>query len=130
MSKKKEKKNKKRQAEAQAGAPVASDESAPEAAAEPKAQSKATMSRKEFEREMEKLQVELVKMQEWVKASGAKICVLFEGPRRRRQGRHHQAHHRTHQPTRLPRGGAGNPDRAGEVADVLPALHAPSARSR
>jgi polyphosphate kinase 2 len=37
------------------------------------------MSRKEFEKEMEKLQVELVKMQEWVKASGAKICVLFEG---------------------------------------------------
>ena len=28
---------------------------------------------------MEKLQVELVKLQEWVKATGAKICVLFEG---------------------------------------------------
>ncbi len=37
------------------------------------------MSRKEFEKELEPLQVELVKMQEWVKASGAKICVLFEG---------------------------------------------------
>ncbi len=37
------------------------------------------MSRKEFEKEMEKLQVELVKLQEWVKVSGAKICVLFEG---------------------------------------------------
>jgi polyphosphate kinase 2 len=37
------------------------------------------ISRKEFDKEMEKLQVELVKMQEWVKASGAKICVLFEG---------------------------------------------------
>ena len=37
------------------------------------------MSNKEFEKEMEKLQVELVKMQEWVKASGAKVCVLFEG---------------------------------------------------
>jgi polyphosphate kinase len=37
------------------------------------------ISRKEFEKEMEKLQVELVKMQEWVKATGAKICVLFEG---------------------------------------------------
>ena len=48
----------------------------PEAAAEgprPK------ISRKEFDKEMEKLQVELVKLQEWVKASGAKICVLFEG---------------------------------------------------
>jgi polyphosphate kinase 2 (PPK2 family) len=37
------------------------------------------MSKKEFEKEMEKLQVELVKMQEWVKATGAKIVVLFEG---------------------------------------------------
>jgi polyphosphate kinase 2 len=37
------------------------------------------ISRKEFDKEMEKLQVELVKLQEWVKVSGAKICVLFEG---------------------------------------------------
>jgi polyphosphate kinase len=37
------------------------------------------ISKKEFEKEMEKLQVELVKMQEWVKYTGAKICVLFEG---------------------------------------------------
>ena len=37
------------------------------------------LSKKEFEKEMEKLQVELVKLQEWVKYTGAKICVLFEG---------------------------------------------------
>jgi polyphosphate kinase 2 len=37
------------------------------------------LSRKEYEKELEKLQIELVKLQEWVKASGAKICVLFEG---------------------------------------------------
>lgn len=37
------------------------------------------MKRKEFDRELEKLQIELVKLQEWVKATGAKICVLFEG---------------------------------------------------
>jgi len=37
------------------------------------------MSAKEFDKEMEKLQVELVKLQEWVKATGAKVCVLFEG---------------------------------------------------
>jgi polyphosphate kinase len=37
------------------------------------------MSRKEFEKELETLQVELVKLQEWVKATGAKVCVLFEG---------------------------------------------------
>ena len=37
------------------------------------------MRRKEFEKEMKKLQIELVKLQEWVKASSAKICVMFEG---------------------------------------------------
>lgn len=37
------------------------------------------LSSKAFEKEMEKLQVELVKMQEWVKASGAKVCIVFEG---------------------------------------------------
>jgi polyphosphate kinase 2 len=37
------------------------------------------MKRKEFDREMKRLHVELVRLQEWVRASGAKICVLFEG---------------------------------------------------
>jgi polyphosphate kinase 2 len=43
------------------------------------AESPRPISRKEFDKEMEKLQVELVKLQEWVKATGAKICVIFEG---------------------------------------------------
>ena len=37
------------------------------------------MSRKEFDKEIAKLQVELVKLQEWVKFTGAKVCILFEG---------------------------------------------------
>jgi polyphosphate kinase 2 (PPK2 family) len=37
------------------------------------------MTRKAYEAELSKLQAELVAMQEWVKASGAKICVVFEG---------------------------------------------------
>ena len=37
------------------------------------------MKRKEYEREMRALHGELVAMQEWVKASGAKICIVFEG---------------------------------------------------
>ena len=37
------------------------------------------MRRKEYEREMRRLHGELVAMQEWVKASGAKICIVFEG---------------------------------------------------
>ncbi|MEO0767727.1 MAG: polyphosphate kinase 2 [Pseudomonadota bacterium] len=37
------------------------------------------MKRKDYEREMESLQIELVKMQSWVKASGARIACVFEG---------------------------------------------------
>jgi polyphosphate kinase len=40
---------------------------------------RAKMSRKEFEKELKPLQTELVKLQEWVKYTGAKICVIFEG---------------------------------------------------
>jgi len=38
-----------------------------------------SLSRKEFEEQLKPLQVELVKLQEWVKATGAKVCVIFEG---------------------------------------------------
>jgi len=37
------------------------------------------MKRKDYERELRVLHGELVAMQEWVKASGAKICIVFEG---------------------------------------------------
>jgi polyphosphate kinase len=37
------------------------------------------MKRKEYERQMRVLHGELVAMQEWVKETGAKICVVFEG---------------------------------------------------
>src|SRR3954467_3160263 len=37
------------------------------------------MKRKEYERQMRVLHGELVAMQEWVKTTGAKICVVFEG---------------------------------------------------
>ena len=37
------------------------------------------MKRKEYEREMRRLHGELVALQEWVKSSGAKVCIVFEG---------------------------------------------------
>jgi polyphosphate kinase 2 len=37
------------------------------------------MPRKDYERELARLQGELVSMQEWVKRTGAKVCVVFEG---------------------------------------------------
>ena len=37
------------------------------------------MSNRDYEREMRILQGELVAMQEWVKATGARVCIVFEG---------------------------------------------------
>ncbi len=37
------------------------------------------MKRKDYERELRRLHGELVAMQQWVKATGAKVCVVFEG---------------------------------------------------
>jgi polyphosphate kinase 2 (PPK2 family) len=34
---------------------------------------------KDYERELAKLSVEVVKLQEWVKREGKKICIVFEG---------------------------------------------------
>jgi polyphosphate kinase 2 len=39
----------------------------------------AKMKVKEYESEMRRLHGELVAMQEWVKATGAKVCIVFEG---------------------------------------------------
>ena len=64
-------KQKKKDAEAQASPAAAGQEAG--AGPPPK------MKRKEYEREMRVLHGELVAMQEWVKASGARVCVVFEG---------------------------------------------------
>ena len=37
------------------------------------------LKRKEYEQNLRKLHVELVKLQEWVKRGGKKVCVVFEG---------------------------------------------------
>ena len=42
-------------------------------------QSRIKMRRKDYEAEMAVLQGELVALQEWVKSTGAKICIVFEG---------------------------------------------------
>jgi polyphosphate kinase 2 len=37
------------------------------------------LKRKAYEKELEKLHVELVKLQEWTKHKGLKVCIIFEG---------------------------------------------------
>src|SRR5258705_10547671 len=39
----------------------------------------AGLKRKEYEQKLRELHVELVKLQEWVKREGKKVCILFEG---------------------------------------------------
>jgi len=65
------------------------------------------LSNKDYERELKKLHVELVKMQEWVKEKGLKVCVVFEAATAP-QGWHH--------PRRSPSGSA-----AGVRVIALPA---------
>jgi polyphosphate kinase len=69
---KKQKKQQGKQAHRDQGGAVQVAATAP---AEPGAK----MGRKTYEREMRKLHAELVAMQEWVKSSGAKVCIVFEG---------------------------------------------------
>jgi polyphosphate kinase 2 len=66
-------KNKKKQHDAEARAPSAAAGQGAGAGPPPK------MKRKKYEKEMRVLHGELVALQEWVKASGAKICIVFEG---------------------------------------------------
>jgi polyphosphate kinase len=48
-------------------------------AAAKKSGSKEKLGRKEYEKELHKLQVELCKLQDWVKQEGLRVMVLFEG---------------------------------------------------
>ena len=50
-------------------------ESAPKKSPAPKEK----LKRKDYEKELDKLHVELVKLQEWVMHKGLKVCIVFEG---------------------------------------------------
>ena len=80
------------------------------------------MSRKEYEKELETLQVELCKLQEWVKYKGLRVDRGVRGPRWGRQRRHHQGHHGTCQSTRLSRRRASRAVRPREDSDVPAAI--------
>src|SRR5512143_3511021 len=63
------------------GKAMAGNDSATKRGAEKRGASAAakSLSTKEYERELKKLHVELVKMQQWVVAKGLKVCIVFEG---------------------------------------------------
>jgi polyphosphate kinase 2 len=67
-----------KRAEAETGtAKVAAAKSAVDAGGAAKAGGK--LSNKDYARELKKLHVELVKLQQWVVGNGLKVCVVFEG---------------------------------------------------
>ena len=89
------------------------------------------LTRKQFDKELLRLQRELVIMQEYVRRDGPEDRRDLRGPRRRRQGRRDQADHRADQPAHVPGRRAAGADRAREDAVVLPALRrAPPGRRR
>ncbi len=49
------------------------------AKATPAADSSSKLKRKDYDKALERLHVELVKLQRWVVATGAKVCIVFEG---------------------------------------------------
>ena len=69
-------------------------------------------------------------MQEWVKASGAKICVVFEGRDTAGKGGVIKRITERTSPRVFRHVALPVPDGAGEIADVLPALYALSAGCR
>jgi polyphosphate kinase 2 len=78
MSEKKKKKRQGKQATrgSQSGTVTVDASQVPDLGKPPAA---AKMPRKDYERELARLQVELVHLQQWVVREGAKVCVVFEG---------------------------------------------------
>ena len=85
--------------------------------------SKRKMKRTEYEDAMEVLQGELVVMQEWVKATGAKICVVFEGLDSAGKGGTIRRITERTSPRVFKHIALAGTDRSREVADVHPAVH-------
>jgi polyphosphate kinase 2 len=52
---------------------------APKVASEADGKSDEKLKRKTYDKELRKLHVELVRLQEWVKHEGLKVCIVFEG---------------------------------------------------
>jgi hypothetical protein len=72
--------------------------------------------------ELAHLQLELIKLQEWVRMRGVRLSVILRGSRRGRKGWRDQAHYPEPQSARLPRGGFGHGYRKGTRPVVFPAL--------
>jgi hypothetical protein len=124
---KKSKSAKKSKAEQPAKSAAELETAATAAPAEPATK----MSSKEYYKELEKLEAELVHLQSWVIRKGLKVVILvFEGRDGAGKGGTIKAITGARQPARFPRRRAADADRAREDADVHPALPAALAGGR
>ncbi len=87
-------------------------------------ETKATMKRKQYEKELRKLQTELCRLQEWVKLKGLRVMVIFEGRDAAGKGGTIKAITERVSPPRVPARRPAGPVGPREDADVLAALHA------
>ena len=62
-----------------------------------------------YQTELYKLQVELCKLQEWVKHTGTRVIVIFEGRDGAGKGGDDPGHHGAGKPSRIPGGGVEYP---------------------
>ena len=82
------------------------------------------ISKAHYERELTRLQIELVRMQEWIVHEGLRVMVIFEGRYTAGKGGPSSASPSGSTP-RLPGRRPGHPDRTRADAVVLPALRRP-----
>ena len=85
---------------------------------------KAKLTRKEYEGELRKLQVELCKLQDWVKREGRRIIVVFEGRDAAGKGGTIKAITERVSPARLPHCCPASAIGPREDANICATLHA------
>jgi polyphosphate kinase 2 len=72
-------KSRRRRAEAEEPELTGTDDHVPDDGSGEDTGTPAKLGRRRYEQEIERLQVELVQLQQWVVSSGAKVCIVFEG---------------------------------------------------
>ena len=85
---------------------------------------KPKLKRKQYEKELRRLQAELCHLQEWVKAKGLRIMIVFEGRDGAGKGGTIRADHGAREPSGFSGRGPTRTIGSRKVADVRTALHA------
>ena len=75
---------------------------------------KSKLKRKAYEQELRKLQIELCRLQDWVKHKGLRVIIVFEGRDAAGKGGTIQSHHRPGKPAGISRCRASRHRRAGK----------------